>query len=107
MSTASSANDAPPVPFDVWRKPARCLYELGLAGRLAMLDVLARRGPTSLADASHAAGLGCSRAVPAARALERLGLISVTRIDGFNLGAVCEITPSGRRALEFAGMWAD
>lgn len=77
------------------------------ARRLAILDVLSRRGPLPLGVAIFEAGVGTRGALRDAAELERLGLIAVARPTGRNLSETCTITPSGSRALGSMGMRAD
>lgn len=107
MTPASSAPAAPLVPMERYYRAAEVLLVLSQARRLAILDVLSRRGPLSLAEAIFEAGCRTAGALRDAYEMERAGFITVKRPTGRNLSCLCTITPSGRRALEFAGLWAD
>jgi predicted transcriptional regulator len=88
-------------------RAADALAVLSEARRLAILDVLSRRGPLLLGEAIFEAGCPTGGALRDAALMERAGLLAVERPSGRNLSCVLTITPSGRRALEFAGTWAD
>jgi hypothetical protein len=103
MSSASSAT----VLLERYFRAQDALALLASARKLALLDVLARRGPTLLGVAIFAAGMPTRGALRDAAELEDLGLVTVARSTGRNLSETCTITPSGLRALELAGMWKD
>ena len=103
MPTASSAT----VPMERYYRAAEVLTVLSHARRLAILDVLSRRGTVSLGEAIYEAGCRTEGALKDAHDMERMGLITVERPTGRNLSCVCTITPEGRQALEFANHWRD
>lgn len=103
MSSASSAT----VPLERYYHAADVLSVLASARRLAILDVLSRRGPLALAVVIYEGGMATGGALRDAALLERAGLVTVRRPTGANLGESLTITPSGSRALAIAGMWAD
>jgi hypothetical protein len=105
MQPASSASA--PVPVERYYRASEALFVLAPARRLAILDVLSRRGPLLLGVANFEAGVGTQWALRDAAEMEKAGLVTVKRPTGRNLSCTCEITPSGSRALELAGMWAD
>jgi hypothetical protein len=76
--------------------------------RLAILDVLADRGPLPLGVATHEAGVGPGLARWHATVLRRHGLADVdTSIGGLNLSAPCAITPAGRALVAALAVLAD
>lgn len=97
----------PVVPLDRWRRASLALSCLAPARRLALLDVLARRGPLMLGEAIFHAGCPTAGALRDAAEMEQAGLVAVKRPTGRNLSEMCSITPSGLRAIEWVAMLAD
>lgn len=107
MTPVSSSTVAADIPLERYYRASEILLTLAPARRLALLGVLARRGPLLLGVAIFEAGARTQGALRDAAELERAGLVTVKRPTGRNLSEILEITPSGSRALELAGMWAD
>ena len=96
-----------PVPLDRYFPPALAFSILASARKLAMLDVLERRGSLSLGRVIFEGGIPTGGALKDAAELQGLGLITVERPTGRNLSEFCTITERGRKALALARFWAD
>jgi hypothetical protein len=94
-----TATDTPVVPLERYYRASEALRTLASARRLALLDVLSRRGPLLLGVAIFEGGMRTAGALGDAAELEKLGLIAVSRPTGRNLSAILQITPAGRRAI--------
>jgi DNA-binding MarR family transcriptional regulator len=86
-------------PLERYYRVSEVLTALAPARRMAILAVLARRGPCALGVAIFHAGCRTAGALRDAAEMEKAGLVTVSRPTGRNLSELCAITPAGRRAL--------